>query len=578
MARLIDGRGPIPPPVPPPDPEPIPTPTPTGVEGIKLPTGAIVTKSPITGKPYGTPWSDIGRWEPSFTNWATHYGIDPMYLPLIVVIESQGKHYTTNKMTGTRSQVVTRNDGFGDGLSVGMTQIKPKLWGFMAPTADPYTPDGNIHLASAFLADRLDARGQKIEEVIRRDYFPSNDPNGTTQNEYIDTFRALMAEVKPTPIPGIPPADPLATMFRGKQGIITYGFGSPGAGPWYSYGANHGLNASGTQHTGDDVPLPYGSPIYAPLSGRVTCVGDAGTPTWGQSCGAYNDTGDAPPGSAKKGVGNITLNTDAGIKIVFGHCRTSNFRPGDRVMAGQQIGTSGGQNGPHCHLEVAVDAPSKVPPGDRARGVTYWLVNPLPAIKAAMGATEPGPIIVLPITDIIWEGTANFHDRGGQEPVAITYHLTDDLSFENVKSWFQNPRSRASSHFVIDRDGSKHQFVGSSKASWSNGIINRPRTDIQWLNEAVRQVNLGRRNMNDYTINLEFINKPGMPFTREQIESGIDIVRYYVAIYPGIRPTRGHHVRHSDIDSVNRPYDPGPLFPLADLMRAVNADPLLLNP
>jgi murein DD-endopeptidase MepM/ murein hydrolase activator NlpD len=570
MARLLTGRGVIPPPVPPVDPAPvtplpvIPTP-PTPVDVLALPMGNVTTPRPNSTAPFNIPWSNVSRWEPSFTKWAKHYGTNPLYLALITIIESDANQYKTGKLTGTKAQVITRDDGFRDGLSVGLSQIKPKLWGFMAPTADPYTPDGNIQLATAFLANRLDARGQKIEEVIRRDYFPVNDPNGTTQNAYVDTFRALLTEASPKPIPQPPPTlDPLTEMFRGKAGRITYGFGADEGLPYYDYGVGHGLSRA-TQHTGDDIPLPYGTPIYAPLAGKITCVGTAGSVTWGQGCGFFTDTGDAGPGSPLKGVGNITLLTDAGLKIVFGHCRTSHFKVGDRVQPGMQLGTSGGQNGAHCHLEVA-----------EQRNGTYWLLNPIPALRAAMNGAQPGPSPV--ITDIIWEGTPNFHDRGGQAPVAITYHMTDDLSFSNVKSWFQNPRSRASAHWVIPEDGTKHQFVGSAKASWSNGIIKNPRTDILWMNEAVRQVNLGRRNFNDYTINLEFIGKPGRAFTDRAIRSGIEIVRYYVAISPGITPNRGHHLRHADIDSVDRPFDPGPLFPLADIMRAVGADPLRLNP
>jgi N-acetyl-anhydromuramyl-L-alanine amidase AmpD len=226
------------------------------------------------------------------------------------------------------------------------------------------------------------------------------------------------------------------------------------------------------------------------------------------------------------------------------------------------------------HLEVAIDGPDKVSASERNKGLTYWIVNPLPAIKAAMG--QPGVITkpIVPISNIIWEGTTNFHDRTGQAPIAIFFHVTDDLSFTNVKSWFQNPRSQASSHFVIDERGAKHQFVQSIKAAWTNGAINRARSDIRWLNDAIRS----GRNFNDFTLNIECIGKPGQPFEPEQIDSVIEISRYYTATYAGILLNRGHFNRHADVDSVNRPYCPSDSFPLAEIIQECGGDPLILNP
>jgi len=147
------------------------------------------------------------------------------------------------------------------------------------------------------------------------------------------------------------------------------------------------------------------------------------------------------------------------------------------------------------------------------------------------------------------------------------------MSFSNVKSWFQNPRSKASSQFVIDRDGSKHQFVGSAKSSWTNGDVKSPRTDIRWINEAIRS----GRNFNDFTLNLEFISEPGEGFTSKQIDSGIEIARYYVGLY-GITVNRGHFCRHADVNKVDRKGCPGEDFPLADIIQECGGDPIILNP
>jgi hypothetical protein len=232
------------------------------------------------------------------------------------------------------------------------------------------------------------------------------------------------------------------------------------------------------------------------------------------------------------------------------------------------------------HMEVAVSEPEKVPALDRQNGVTYWLINPVPALRLVMAQSGAGPVVtpVTPITNIIWEGSPNFHDRRGQVPVALTFHITDDPDFQNVKQHFQNPRSQASAQFVITPDGGKHQFVGSAKSSWTNGIINHPRTDIRWLNEAVRRSLAGQANLNDYTLNLEVLLARGKKISTPALASLIEISRYYVGIYTMILLNRGHMLRHSDIDSIDRPYDPGESIPLAEVIQELGGDPLLLNP
>ena len=47
-----------------------------------------------------------------------------------------------------------------------------------------------------------------------------------------------------------------------------------------------------------------------------------------------------------------------------------------------------------------------------------------------------------------------FPDKSnGIVPVALSYHITDDLNLDNVLNWLRQPGSNASSHWVIDRDG-----------------------------------------------------------------------------------------------------------------------------
>lgn len=194
--------------------------------------------------------------------------------------------------------------------------------------------------------------------------------------------------------------------------------------------------------------------------------------------------------------------------------------------------------------------------------------------KPADRPRAQAPAEVRPPDGIVSRETTNWHPRtGGQLPVAIVYHVTDDLVLDHVQSWFQHPASRASAHFVVDRDGTIYQFVRTTGAAWTNGDYQGWRSDIPWLVEAIRRCQAGQRNLNDYTVTIEFMGKPGLAFTEPQVERAISLTRYLLARYPSIRPLRGHLLRHADINSVDRPYCPGPSFPLHQIIAAAGGDP-----
>ncbi len=578
MAKLLTGRGPTvitPPVLPPVVPEPV------VIGRAKYPAGNVSTKRPGQSQSYNIPWTNVSRWEPLWSQMGASYPDVPRgVMEAIAIIETGASHYTTDKTTGKQSEVRVRpGDSYDQWPAVGMMQVKPHYHQARVPDADPYTVPGNVRLAYALVDEGIKATGSWEKSITRPGgYFPGDDSaTSTTQGAYIATIKSILGELSavrdPVVINPAPALEPLEAIFgKGNFPRIILNFGEDG-GVGYAYAVGHGTSRE-SQHPGADIDVPFGTKFYAPAPGKILCIGENGTGVWGQGCGFFRDTGNGGTTAPSIGVGNITLLCDSGHKIVFGHSRTCNFKPGDRVKAGDWLGTTGGMLGPHMHLEVAIDGPDKVSASERNRGLTYWIVNPLPAIKIAMG--QPGVITtpIAPITNIIWEGTTNFHDRQGQAPISIFYHVTDDLKFSNVKSWFQNPTSQASAHFVVDRDGSKHQFVVSGKAAWTNGDVKSPRTDIKWINEAIRS----GRNFNDFTLNIECVGKPGNFFPTAQIDSVIEISRYYVASYPGIKLNRGHFCRHADVNSVDRPYCPSNSFPLKEIMQECGADPAILNP
>ena len=580
MAKLLPLKGPLPPPDPPIEPPPIPPP----VDGVVLgaPTGSIPMDLKIAfGR--GGPWSKVNQDDPLFIKYGKKHTVKPQMLKAMQVVESGG-------------DMIWNQGGSG---AFGTMQIKDAFWGAEAQRLgyNLKTREGQVGMAAAMLGgDARGVIGSTPEERFLQSYYPVRNPDGSiclnckgedghTPQQYLDDMRRLMkiidkaADGVITPPPPPPPETrhPYEVMF-GFIPEYPFGFRKKG-GVGYPYGVNHGTLES-AEHTGDDINVPFGTQFRSPGNGKVLCVGEKGSGMWGQACGFFRDTGHGGPTAPSVGVGNITVLFDSGHKVVFGHCRTCNFKVGDRVKTGDVIGTTGGMLGPHMHMEVAVSAPEKVPPADRRDGITYWLVNPVPALRIVMGqdGAQPPPVVVTPITDIIWEGTTNFHDRRGQVPVALVIHMTDDRNFSNVKNHFQNPGSNASAQFVITPDGGKHQFVGSNKSSWTNGIINRPRTDILWLNEAIQRSQSGLANLNDYTLNLEILAARGDRITNEAMESLVEIGRYYRGIYPTILPNRGHVLRHGDIDSVDRPYCPGDVLDLNEYIQEIGGNPVVMNP
>lgn len=241
-----------------------------------------------------------------------------------------------------------------------------------------------------------------------------------------------------------PPAtdDPIRVIVGGDYPPVTYAFLDDVGIDSYEYVVGHGGTKS-TQHSGDDVAIADDTKLYSPAAGTVLCVGTSGTNNWGQACGFYHDD--------EGGIGNITILFDSGTKLTLGHCTSSKVKPGDRVTAGQWVGVSGSANGDHVHIEMTEE-----------RNGTYWLVDPVPALKKAMawqpsgnmvlfaGATVPVPLDVPFRIVLIPLGQKNQRPGTKMTPALYVQHETGNPS----------PGADAEMHLRYLQNGAEGQQLG----------------------------------------------------------------------------------------------------------------------
>lgn len=176
-------------------------------------------------------------------------------------------------------------------------------------------------------------------------------------------------------------------------------------------------------HSGIDIPVPVGTPMYAAANGVITYTG------WG------------------KGYGNAIFANLAGMPAVYGHGSRPMVKPGDQVRAGQVIGLSGNtgrSTGPHVHFEVAPGGFAR--PGNRAltlRWLGYdsggWLA---PGVTPTVNNTgRPEAVLTADQWERLFsalEGLAN-----GDRSVVVDGHSLRDAIRSEVRAAVRTVREEA---------------------------------------------------------------------------------------------------------------------------------------
>jgi murein DD-endopeptidase MepM/ murein hydrolase activator NlpD len=352
----------------------------------------VVTPQPERGGPTGpiktlggtTDWADITRYDRWVREQATPVGWPLERLRGTMAIESRGNPRAVQKNnTNGWSYGLFQIVPYGVGWNGWHSLVKEKA-GLPANASQQkvidalYDPKINIAVAVAILESLYQSYGtlDKASSAFfcgKPGWGCSDTVNGTQGLGYRDTLAALIKEQDV-----FAPPDVISFIVSERPYTAEFGFNQPNYDVngvpqnYYHYGVGHGTNAP-HMHTGIDIVVPLYTPLRTPLSGVVRCVGNAGSGDWGQACGSFPDT-------VGGGIGNVTILTDAGLKLTFGHVNSSTRRPGERVAAGDVVAKSGGMVGPHLHLDASVN-----------RNGSYWLLDPIPAIARALGQDVPEP-------------------------------------------------------------------------------------------------------------------------------------------------------------------------------------------
>jgi murein DD-endopeptidase MepM/ murein hydrolase activator NlpD len=320
--------------------------------GVYAPSGGPM------GSPADAKWALVNRYDSITAKVSAQTGVPANVIKAIMWYESRGELDAVSPQTSSGRY-------FGL-MQVGATSSVPEYM----KSADWMrgNPERQILAGATELANKYRAVGATSWEQAAAAYFGfGTDVLGTSTNTYVNAFRANMTELANAGGSGAGMNAPggaggltgtggnaMTTMFGGRASLVDWGaFGVNSSNGLYDYGADMGLN--GLQHTGLDVPLPRGTPLFAPSGATVICPG-------GPNCGSFGDW-------LGGGIGRIELQMPDGARVIYGHSNTANVRAGQQVAAGTQIGTSGGMNSWHTHLEVRVPDPS-TPSGWR-------LVDPL---------------------------------------------------------------------------------------------------------------------------------------------------------------------------------------------------------
>jgi N-acetylmuramoyl-L-alanine amidase len=180
-----------------------------------------------------------------------------------------------------------------------------------------------------------------------------------------------------------------------------------------------------------------------------------------------------------------------------------------------------------------------------------WLTLPTALIvlmiaNQAAGSQETetaGKSVSKPKVIAIPSPNRNSRDGAAIDTIVL-HHTAGGGTAQDTGRYFQNPKSRVSSHYIVGKDGTIVQSVDDQDRAWHAG------------KSAFR----GRDDVNDFSIGIEIVNRGDGkdPFTDAQYEALGRLVAYLQGEY---RIPRDRITGHKDVAlPKGRKVDPAPNF------------------
>jgi N-acetyl-anhydromuramyl-L-alanine amidase AmpD len=172
-----------------------------------------------------------------------------------------------------------------------------------------------------------------------------------------------------------------------------------------------------------------------------------------------------------------------------------------------------------------------------------------------------------------------YNGRNGWKPDMIVCHITEG-SFAGAVSWLCNPQSKASSHFVVAKDGRIAQLVDLTDGSWCNGTSTDPNSKVFYGKSTLKAVQDRKTNANFYTVTIEHegVWSQGKgALTPAQLAATIELIKHIRVevkkIYGiDIPLNREHIVGHYQINPITKPNCPGVNYQFDEIISALKGE------
>jgi len=148
------------------------------------------------------------------------------------------------------------------------------------------------------------------------------------------------------------------------------------------------------------------------------------------------------------------------------------------------------------------------------------------------------------------------------KPEGICLHITGDSRRGQAFSWFQNPMSKVSAHYVVEKNGDILKCVEPENKAYHCGETNKPTAKIYFDKNGV--------NPNLYLVGVECVSS-GEPLTNEQKISLVCLLKYLNNTFQ-IALNRYYVIGHYELDTVTRKNDPVSSYSVDTVIKKLGVD------